>query len=99
MASITPTYLSASKLIVLGFENITILESNIKLTFPLCLYQSINVNPLSKKITEYVNNMDVKRVNKLNFSLFLFSFDHLSILDTTVVAVSIMAFSLRNIKI
>jgi len=99
VANITPSYLSASKLIVLGFENITILESNIKLTFPLCLYQSINVNLLSKKITEYVYNMDVKGVNKLNFSLFLFSFNHLSILDTSVVAVSMMAVSIRNIKI
>jgi hypothetical protein len=99
VANISPSYLSAYKLIVLGFENITILESNIELTFPLCLYQSMNVNFLSKKITEYLYNMDVKGVNKLNFSLFLFSFNHLDILDTSVVGVSMLAVSMRNIKI
>ncbi len=43
--------------------------------------------------------MDVKAVNRLNFSLFLFSFNHLSIINTTVIAVSVMAVSMKNIKI
>ena len=43
--------------------------------------------------------MDVKAVSRLNFSLFLFAFNHLSIKNTSVVAVSIMAVSMRNIKI
>ena len=55
--------LKTKKMVVIGMKSVNISNSTIESTFKLCLYQSIDVNNLSERMYQYMENMNVTGIS------------------------------------
>ena len=94
--TIETSTIQCSKLVLMGIQSITITNSSIVSTFPLCLYDSIDVGALNKNVTYMMDLMDYEAIGELNFGVFFYASNEINLEYTLIDTVTTFVVSLGD---